>query len=154
LLQHRLPFEKRQNADILAVQVEQIKRDEDALSLAEEQSAEVRPAGVIEAGDLTIEHGVLDAQVFGEPRREFSAATKDVSIPRNQLASTVCDVSERPEAVDLQFVDEVVGVERLGAAGEPDGAQVSGQHAGIISRILTVGAWHRIDRCHTWMVYR
>jgi hypothetical protein len=31
-------------------------------------------------------------------------------------------VSKRTKAVDLQFVDELIGVERFGAAGKPHGA--------------------------------
>ena len=115
-LEHRFSFDERQHAEVFAVQVEQIKRNEDALSLAEKQSAEVRPAGVIDAGNLAIEHRTLDAQVFSDRRRKIRKAAEYVSIPRNQLASPGSDLSERTEAVDLQLEDEVVGVEWLGAA--------------------------------------
>jgi hypothetical protein len=45
-LQHRLSFDQRQRPEILSVRIQQVKRDEDALSLSEKQIAERRPAFV------------------------------------------------------------------------------------------------------------
>ena len=128
LLQRRFSFEQRQNSEILAVQPEQVEGDEDALAPAKQQIAEVRPAALVQTRDLSIEHGALDAEVFGEPCREFCEAAEDVSVSGDQFRTTILKVGEGTEAVDLQLEDVIIGVERLGAAGKADGAEVSGEH--------------------------
>ena len=50
---------QRQHPKVLSVQVEQIKRDEDALAFSENEISKCRPAGFVEAGDLTIENGTV-----------------------------------------------------------------------------------------------
>src|SRR5207237_5541026 len=52
-LEHRFSFDERQHAEVFAVQIQQIERDEDTLSLSEKQIPKVRPAGFINACDLT-----------------------------------------------------------------------------------------------------
>jgi hypothetical protein len=42
--------------------------------------------------------------------------TKYVSLPRNQLPLTSFDMRQRPESIDVQFEDMLIGVERLRAA--------------------------------------
>jgi hypothetical protein len=44
--------------------------------------------------------------VFDDPGRKLSEAMKGVAISRNQFALAGLNVGKRPEAVDLQFVDE------------------------------------------------
>src|SRR5205807_9252583 len=100
-----------------------------ALPLTKQQIPKGWPSGVVKARDFAIQDSTFDAQMFHNPLCKLRKAVKDVSISGNQFASTVCDVGERTEAVNLQFVDEVIGVERPRSAGKPHGAQVSGQHA-------------------------
>ena len=45
VFQHDLSLDERQYTQILSVEVEQVKRDEDALPLTKQQIAEVRPTG-------------------------------------------------------------------------------------------------------------
>jgi hypothetical protein len=73
-------------------------------------------AGLVEAGDLAIENGAFDSQMFGDPRRQLRESSEDVSISRDQFAFARLDVGERAEAVHLQFVDELIGVERFRTA--------------------------------------
>jgi hypothetical protein len=42
------------------------------------------------------------------------------------------DVCERAEPIDLQFINELIGIEGFGAAGKPHGVEVSGEHKWII----------------------
>jgi hypothetical protein len=57
---------------------------------------------------------------------EIRIATEDISVSGDQLSLTIVCVFECPESIDLQFKDELVGIERLDAAGKPDGARFRG----------------------------
>jgi hypothetical protein len=46
-------------------------------------------------------------------------------VPRKQFTMAGFDLCESAETVDLQFKDELVGIERLDTAGEPYRTQVS-----------------------------
>ena len=83
---------------------------------AKQQISKYGVTDLVNAGDLTIEHGALDAEVFGEPCREFCEAAEDVSVSGDQFRTTILKVGEGTEAVDLQLEDVIIGVERLGAA--------------------------------------
>lgn len=52
-------------------------------------------------------------------RIKWQDASEHVSVPGDQFSLSVLQVSERTEAVDFQLVDELIGVERCGTAGEP-----------------------------------
>ena len=52
---------------------------------------------------------------------------KCVFVPRQEITLAVLDEGERPEPVDLQLEDEIVGVEGCGTAREPHGVEVSRQ---------------------------
>jgi hypothetical protein len=54
-----------------------------------------------------------------------SESTERVSVSLDQFALALMDVRECAEAVNLQFVNELIGVERLGTAGKPDRTQIS-----------------------------
>ena len=60
----------------------------------------------------------LDVDMLGDPRREIG---EDVSIPRYQLPMAILDMRQSPNTVDVQFVDEFIGVEGSGTAGKPHG---------------------------------
>jgi hypothetical protein len=115
-LQHCLSLNQRQRTKILSVQVQQIERDEDALALSENQVSKGRPARFIETANLTIEHGTFGPEVCGDPGCEFVEPSENLPIPGNQFATSVLQMGKRPEAVDLQFVNELIGVERFGSA--------------------------------------
>ena len=55
-------------------------------------------------------------EMFGDPRGEIRKASEDISVARYQLPLGSLDVSERTKAVDLQFKDKLVGIERLKTA--------------------------------------
>jgi hypothetical protein len=44
---------------------------------------------------------------------------EDVPGSREQLSASLLNMSEPAETVDLQFVNEVVRIERFGTAGKP-----------------------------------
>jgi hypothetical protein len=49
--------------------------------------------------------------VFGDPGGKLGESAKRVSVSRNKFALSVVDVSKRAEAVNFQFIDELIGVE-------------------------------------------
>jgi hypothetical protein len=118
----RFPLDERQPAKILSVQVQQVECEEQAFPPPEQQVVEHRPAWVIDAGDLAIDDGILDAQVLADPLREILEIAEGVAIPGNEIALAVLDLGERPETIDLQLEDVIVGVERFASAGKPYGA--------------------------------
>jgi hypothetical protein len=90
------------------VEVQQVKRDEHALTSAEEQIAEDRPSSTIDVRNLTVDYCTFNVKVFTDPRGEIRKATEDVSVSRNQFTFATLDVSERTKAVDLQFKEKLV----------------------------------------------
>jgi hypothetical protein len=61
--------------------------------------------------------------------RRDRKATKHVPIFGDQFTTTGLGVSERSKTFYLQFVDKLIAVERLYAAGKPYRAQIAWQHA-------------------------
>ena len=59
------------------------------------------------------EDGTFNVRMFSDPCRKIRKATKDVSISGDQFTFATLDVSERAESIDLQFKDELVGIERF-----------------------------------------
>jgi hypothetical protein len=118
-LQHRLSFNQRKRAQVLAVQVQQVKRDEDTLPLSENQISKGRSAGFIEAGNLAVENGAFDAKMFGNPSSQLRESPEHISVSRDEFALTGLDVGESAEAIHLQFVDKKVRIEWFRTAGKP-----------------------------------
>ena len=56
------------------------------------------------------------------PSGKIGKATEDVPVSGHQLTPSILKMCERTETVDLQFIDEVVRIERFRTAGEPHGA--------------------------------
>jgi len=77
---------------------------------------------MIDTRDLSIQDSAFDGKMFSDPCGEISEAAKCVSVSRNELPLAGVDTRECPETVYLQFKDELVGIERFIAAGEPYGA--------------------------------
>src|SRR5262249_13774995 len=119
-LQQCFSFDERQCSQVFAVEIQQVKGDEDALATAEQQIAEHRPTSFIHAGNLAVEHGTFNVKVFSDPCRKIRKAAEGVSISGDEFTSACRDMRERPKAIDLQFEDELIGIERFNAAGKPD----------------------------------
>ena len=73
-------------------------------------------AGLVEAGNLAIEDSVFDSKMLRDPCGEIRKAVENVSVSRDEFAFTVLEVCESAEAVYLQLIDELIGVERFGTA--------------------------------------
>jgi hypothetical protein len=54
--------------------------------------------------------------VFCDPCGQIGKAVKGVSVSRDQFSLAGLDMSERTKAVDLKFVDELIGIKGLCAA--------------------------------------
>jgi hypothetical protein len=52
---------------------------------------------------------------------EFWESTKHVPLPRDQFTMAGFDVCQSAKAVDLQYKNKLIGIERLDTAGEPYG---------------------------------
>src|SRR5262245_60217891 len=74
--------------------------------------------------------------MFSDPCCEISKATEDVSVSGDQLSLAGVEIGQRSESVDLQFKDKLVGIERLDAAGEPDGTHRACTHALSLNRTM------------------
>jgi hypothetical protein len=63
-----------------------------------------------------IEDCAFHAKVFCDPCGQIGKAVKGVSVSRDQFSLAGLDMSERTKAVDLKFVDELIGIKGLCAA--------------------------------------
>jgi hypothetical protein len=74
-LQRNLTLDERQCAQILPIEVQQVKRDEHALTLAEKEITEHWPAGVINTCYLAIENCAFNGKmlVSSEHIQQFSS---------------------------------------------------------------------------------
>jgi hypothetical protein len=71
---------ERQCPKVLAIEVEQVKRDEHARTTAEERITKHRPTGFINAGNLAVEDSTFNWKMFRDPHGEIRKATEHVSI--------------------------------------------------------------------------
>jgi hypothetical protein len=79
--QAEFPFDQGPWPEILAVQVQQVERKEQAFPPTEHQVIEYRSARIIDSGDLTVDDGILDAQVLSDPLCQFFEVAESVPIP-------------------------------------------------------------------------
>jgi len=133
-LQPRFPLDQWQRPPVFAIQEEQVEGEEDTISAAEQQIVEHRTARVIDAGDPAIEDSVFDPQVSADPLRQMLEVAERVPVARDEITLAVLDVGERSKAIDLQFVDEFIGV--------PGELQISPEFGGF-----------RADAYHLFMRY-
>src|SRR5215475_3689634 len=112
-LQHCFSFDQWQSPQVFTVEVEQVKRNEDALTTPEQQITEDGSPIIIDAGNLAIKHCTFDAKMFSNRGGEIREATEDVSVSRNQFSLAGLDVSQCAESIDLQFKDVLIRIERL-----------------------------------------
>jgi len=89
-----LSLDQWHGSQIFSVEVEQIECDNDARRFSQEQTLEDWPAFSINAGDLPIEHGGFNLQVFSDPGGEFSESAEDVSVARDQFTFAVLNGSQ------------------------------------------------------------
>ena len=115
-LQQSFSLDERQRSQVSAVHEQQIKSNEHALPAAEQKIPKHRPPRFIYTSDLTIEYRAFNSKMLRDPVGEVRKTTKGVSIARNQFAFAVADMCERTKAIDLQFEDVMIRVERLGTA--------------------------------------
>ena len=115
-LQQRFSLDERQRSQVPVVHEQQIKSDEHALPPAEQEIPKHGSSGFIYTRDLTIKHRIFDSKMFRNPVSEIRKTSKCISISRYQFAFPVADVCERAKAIDLQFEDVMIRVERLGTA--------------------------------------
>ena len=73
-------------------------------------------------------------KVFSDPCGEIRKAAEHISVSGDQFTMAVIDVSESAESVDFQLKDELVGIERLSAAGELDWTHPAWQYGWIIAK--------------------
>ena len=118
----REPF----HSQILAVAHEQIKGAEVRLRAVKEQVAELWPSPLIQAHNLSVEHGL---SFVGQFRRDRLAKVRErierMAVARDQLTATVLNNGEPPEAVVLQLEDPLGVVKRRRFAERPGRAAMS-----------------------------
>ena len=83
---------------------------------AKQQISKYGVTDLVNAGDLTIEHGALDTQMLGNPFREIREAAKHLSISGDQLSLAGVDMEQCTEGVNLQLEDVIVRIEWFGPA--------------------------------------
>jgi hypothetical protein len=86
--------------------VQQIEREEQAFPAPEQQVIEDGPARIVDAGDLAIDDGILDAQVLADPLREVLEVAECVAVAGYEIALAALKIRKGPETIDLQFVNE------------------------------------------------
>ena len=114
--QSRFPLDQRQCPQVLAIQKQQIEGEEHTLAPAKQRVIEHRPARIIDTGKLAINNRILHTQVFGYPLYKVFKIAERVAVAGDEFALAILDIGKRPEAIDLQLEDVIVGVERSGSA--------------------------------------
>jgi hypothetical protein len=84
--------------------------------------------------NLAVEYGAFNVQMFSDPCGEIREATEGISISGDQFSLTGFNVSERTKAVNLQFKDKLVRIERFKAPGKPYWTHPAWKHALSIKR--------------------
>jgi hypothetical protein len=80
-----LPFDEWQRAEILSVQVQKIKRNEDARRFSKEKVFKDGAAFSVDTSNLAIEHGLFDLQMLSDPGRCDSIHIADAA--KGQITS-------------------------------------------------------------------
>src|SRR5262245_58885982 len=110
------------------------------MTASEYQITEHRTAVTINAGNLTVENGAFDPEIFREPNRQLRKAVEDVSVSRNQFGLAGLNMRQGTETIDLQFEDMIVGI---------NGSVVRESGIGRRFRGSTRGLYRR-SRCLRW----
>jgi hypothetical protein len=103
---------EREMTQVFSIEPEQVECIEHRSALSGEQFVELAYAMFIETYDFTVQDGILNEQ-FGERFLEKCEQLESVAVTADEFAFVVFDVSQRPEAVVLQFEDVIRVIERL-----------------------------------------
>ena len=98
-LQPCFPLDQRQAPQVLAIQEEQVKCEQQAFAAPKEQVIEHRPPVLIDARDLAIKDSALDAEILAGPLGQAFEVAKRIAVSRDKLAFAVLDICERAEAI-------------------------------------------------------
>jgi hypothetical protein len=126
-LQTILPFEQGQASQVPSVDPKQIESVEDRLTSTVQHIPENAPARCVEVNDLTIEHGILDAQ-FSQWVFQWRETLVGISAAWDQLAGSIRNVCETSKTIVFEFADPISVIERFSQAGE--------RHRGDLGRIF------------------
>src|SRR5262249_18433510 len=141
-LQRCFTLDQRQSAQVSSVEIQQVERDEHAVTTTEKQITKDWPAPIIDTGNLAIYDDAFNAEEFGDPCSKIRKATEYVSVPGDQFTMAGFDMRQCPKTVDLQFKDKLVGIKRLGPTWKPYGTHLAWQHG----RIIAANAKSEVDR--------
>jgi len=82
----------------------------------EQQIAKYRSARIVNASNLAVEHCAFNVKMFSDSCGKIRKAAERPSIPGDQFPFSGLDMGESTKAIDLQFKNELVGIERFNAA--------------------------------------
>jgi len=71
--------------EVSAVEIQQVKGDEHALTSAEKQIAKHWSACMAHASNLAIEDSTFKVEIFGDPCREIREAVENVSVSGDHI---------------------------------------------------------------------
>ena len=130
-LETSLAIDEGQRAQIVAIQPEQIERDETHGMAPPQHLEKDRTASVVGADDLAIEHSVMDAQPLRQRGRERVEMFEAIAVARNETRTFAVDFEQRAKAVVFQIEEPIGIVEGLGAPlqRERRDSRKSGRHA-------------------------
>ena len=92
----------------------------DARRFSEEQVSKNGPAFIVDTGNLTIEHGGFNLQVFHQPHSEFSEAAEGVSVSRDKLALKFGQTGTKSGTRGTQWHPPLIRMHVLHAYDQPD----------------------------------
>ena len=92
-LQHCFSFDQWQSPQVFTVEVEQVKRNDDALTTPEQQITEDGSPIIIDAGNLAVEDCAINLKVFNDRCGEIGKTSEGISIARDQLPLAGLNVS-------------------------------------------------------------
>ncbi len=116
--QGSLPFNKRQAAQVPAIEPDAIERIEVRIGAAVQQRLELGVAGGVQGHDLAVQDDFVGANGGGNGRGQGWEALESVTIARNEAAAAAGpDVGDCAEPIPLQFEQPIGVVERCGETG-------------------------------------
>src|SRR5262249_23702614 len=120
-LQQCLSFNQRQDPEILSIQIKEIEREEHTLPFPKQQISKCWPARFIDTGNFVIEDRAFNFDVFHDPIGKLAKTAEGISVSGNEFCASILKVKQRAKPIDLEFINEVFGVERFRTAGKPYG---------------------------------
>jgi hypothetical protein len=127
-LEDSLSLLERAITYVLTVQPQHVERHEMRPLATKQQRPEFRTTLGVQADHFAIENRLVAAHRVRELRVQVWPVLERVPVAGDELGVMAIDIGERPEAVVLQFVNQIGMVERLRDAEEPHRAK-AGEHA-------------------------